>query len=160
MVDEHQPEPPPIVKVGAIAFRLLRWAVWLGIVLLIIVVGELLPPLRWLDTVLAPHDRMLGWILGTLGVLGFVLFMSGILHLIFRGKPGDGEVSLREDLWQNTPRMRRFRVIASGVVLMILGGAGAVVVFAPPGIKLLILLAVGYTVARYLLARMRMAASM
>jgi hypothetical protein len=168
MVDEHEepevsavePEPPLIVKIGAVVFWLLRWLAALGVAALIMSVGELLAPLRRIDTELAPHHGILGLVLGALVAIGFVLFMGGIFALMLYGKPGDGEVSLRENFWQRTPRMRRFRVIAGGVVLMFFAGAAAGVVFAPPGIKLLLLIAVAYTVARYLLARIRIAASM
>jgi hypothetical protein len=168
MLDEHEepevggtePEPPPIVKVGAVVFWLLRWLGALSVAVLIMIVGELLAPLRRIDSALAPYHRTLGLVLGTLVAIGFVAFMGGIFALMLYGKPGDGEVSLREDLWQKTPRMRRFRVIAGGVVLMLFAGAALGVVFTPPGIKLLLLVAVGYTVARYLLARIRIAASM
>lgn len=147
-----------------LAMRSARWLLTLVVVLLVIGIGEALPVLRDLDSSLGPHRATLEIVFGVLLAAGFALFMSGVIHLAVTSRSrADGELKFvdlrrawRDGTWWSTVRMRRFLVIAGGVALGILAGASLAVVSAPPGIKLLVIVAVAYAIARTILARRRL----
>ena len=134
----------------------LRWLVMLFVVLLIIVAGQSIPALHRLDAALMLHRPTLRLALPALAGAGFALFMGGIVHLLLTKKtPESEEISFAElkeawqsGAWRDSIRVKRFFVIGGGVLLAITAGVAAAVVFAPPGIKLLVLLAWGYALAR------------
>lgn len=89
-------------------------------------------------------------------VLGFSLFMGGILHLLFTSGPSESFTvaelarALRTGAWLRSRRWRRRVVIVTGVALFTFGLFGLGVVLAPAGGKLLLIAALLYAVGNTL----------
>lgn len=151
------------------AARLLRK--WLAVVrnvataLAVIVVGELIPPLRELEPYFAAHRAT--WITATavLSAAGVALLVGGGLHMaLTAGSPaGAGDqatfaevkAAWRSGAWRRSVRWRRLFAMAAGAALLLFGLFGLCFVVGPPGVKLLAALAVAYAVARTVLGWMR-----
>ncbi|HEX2123377.1 MAG TPA: hypothetical protein VHL59_17230 [Thermoanaerobaculia bacterium] len=166
--EQLAPPPPPPTLAQRIAAGLrsfIRWVVTVTIVLAIIGVGENIDALHRLDAALLPHRPALRVVLPALVAIGFAMFMGGVLSLLLRmpqrvgRRENDGEISLLElkqrwhdGTWRDSTRVKRFFVVIGGVALAILAGAAMAVVFATPGIKLLVMLVVGFAVVRVILS--------
>lgn len=78
-------------------------------------------------------------------VLGFALFMGGILHLLLTSGPSEtftlGQLkrAVRDGGWLRRPLWRRRGVIVAGVALLTFGLFGIFVVVGPPGVKLFVI---------------------
>lgn len=78
-------------------------------------------------------------------VLGFSLFMGGILHLLLTAGPSEGFTlrqmsrALRSGRWLRSTVWRRRVVVTTGVALLTLGLFGIFVVVGPPGVKLFLI---------------------
>ncbi len=157
------PPPPPTLaqKIAAGVRSFIGWVVTVTIALVIIGVGENIDALDRLDAALLPHRPTLRVVLIALVAAGFAMFMGGILSLVLRmpqrygRKENEGEISLLElkqrwhdGTWRDSTRVKRFFVIIGGVTLAILAGAAMAVVFATPGVKLLVMLVVGFAAVR------------
>jgi hypothetical protein len=173
LIEEEEPEeeeelapppPPPTLaqRIAAGVRSFIRWVITVAIALAIIAVGESIDALDRLDAALLPHRPMLRIVLPALIAIGFAMFMGAILSLLLRmpqrvgRKENDGEISLlelkqrwRDGTWRDSTRVKRFFVVIGGVALAILAGAAMAVVFATPGIKLLVMLVVGFAVVRF-----------
>ena len=140
-----------------LAIRTARWIVTIAAVLIVIGIGEALSPLHRFDEWLEPHRATLQIVFCVLLATGFVMFMGGVIHLAVTSRSradgtfafGEVRRAWREGTWRVSVRMRRFFLIAGGVVLALLAGAALAIVSASPGIKLLVILAAGYVVVRF-----------
>ncbi len=72
-------------RLPAVLRRLGGFAVMLGLYLVAMVVGEIVPALKDLERLMERHQAALLALTIGMSVVGFVLFMGGILHRIFGG---------------------------------------------------------------------------
>lgn len=165
-LDEEEPEepeapPPPPPTFAQKLLSILRWIVSIVAVLIVIAIGEAIPFLRRIDAAVAPHKIALQIFLGILLAAGFAMFMGGIIHMVLKSRScEDGELTFaevqrawHEGTWRDTVRMRRFFLIAGGVLLAVMSGASLAILTATPGIKLLVIIAVTYAAIRMFFAR-------
>lgn len=128
------------------------------IALAVIAIGEMIPPLRALETYLAAHRAAWLWAAGVVAAVGVVLLAGGGAHMaLAAGSPSGAsdeasfaelKAAWRRRAWRRSARWRRFFVMAAGGVLTAFGVCGVIFVAGPPGIKLLIALVTAYWVAR------------
>ena len=122
--------PPPFaVRAFRVAESIAKWGVALFVALMVMIIGENIPLLRELDARLAPHRTTIGYVLGGIAAAGFAAFMIGAVT------------------------GRRFAV--AGAVASMLGGAALAIVFAPPGVKLIVIVAVAYAIVRTIIGFIR-----
>lgn len=120
--EEEEPPPPPPPTWLDRGKRVLQWVGMLALTLALIVIGQSIGALHDLDAALAPYRADAALLLGVLAAAGFAAFMIGV----FRGT----------------------KMAVAGVVTAILSGSALAVVFAPPGIKLLVIATVAYAALR------------
>lgn len=115
-------EPPLPVRAFFVAAWAARWAVGVFLCIVVIVIGESLPPLHAMDARLAPHRTVIGYVLGSIAAAAFAAFMIGAVA------------------------GRRFGI--AGAVVLLVAAALLGIVFAPPGVKLIVILTAGYAAVR------------
>lgn len=137
----------------------LRTARNVVLALLVIAIGEALPPLQWLHAWVTAHAHALFWIFGPIGSAGYVVFMGCAIHLaLYGGRPGaQGEDSAsfaevkaawRARAWKANTRWRRLFLMMFGAAFMATGIIGSIFVIAPAGIKFLLGIAYLYAAVR------------
>lgn len=152
-----EPEPPPLsLTERAVIWVIGTWRMARSVLLalVIIVVGQQLGFLHQIDRELAPHRSRVVTLLVVLIAAGFALFMGGIIRFVVRGGQS-GQTTLQEvvDSWRDgTWTGNVYFFIVAGVFLWLISAAALGIVVLPPGLKLLILLAIAYSTIRLLLA--------
>ena len=176
--EDEDEEPPRVPTRREKVIAAVRTAAMVLAALVVIAIGENLAVLRQFDAALAPYHRILLPILGIVAAAGFALFLGGVVTFLLRGPDSetergiedvharrlgilqepvqrDTEVTLPEiaaavsdGTWRYRPRIRRFAVVGISIIAMLAAGAAFGIVAAPPGVKLLILLAVVYVAVR------------
>ena len=130
--------------------------------LIVIAIGEALPPMQRLHAWVAAHDGPILAVTITAGVIGFALFMGGVVHMaLTSGTPmsrresvtlAEVKAAWRVRAWQVSPRWRRIFLIQIGVALFAIGLFGSLFVLALPGLKLLLGGVIVYGVVRTVVA--------
>jgi uncharacterized membrane protein len=163
-------------------------AAMLVVCLVVIAVGELLPPLRGVDSVFAANPVLIQALLAVtismtvagVFLLAFTQFLVRVPDsrrdhgAVARLAPGEtrgwsarffygvtASAGFHDDArmwqlkrafqngdWWRKPRWRRFTLMGLGAVLLVYGMFGLFFIIFPPGIKLLVALAVLYATAR------------
>jgi hypothetical protein len=79
---------PPAVRRPAFWTKLRNFAATLVMLLVAVLVGEVVPPLKSLDGFAARHESLLVALTIGIAVIGFMLFMGGILYRLFADDGG------------------------------------------------------------------------
>jgi hypothetical protein len=159
-----QPEPapvelpaaPPDLKSKLRDFLLMVRNVIL--VLIVIAIGEALPPMQRLHALVAAYEGSILAVTITAGVIGFALFMGGVVHMALRAQAQESvtlaevKAAWRVRAWQESPRWRRLFLIQIGVALFAIGLFGSLFVLSLPGLKLLLGGVIVYGVVRTVVA--------
>lgn len=167
---------PPAVRRPAFWTNLRNVAATLVMLLVAVLVGEMVPPLKSLDGLAARYESLLVALTIGMTAVGFMLFMGGILYRLFadEGGPvtgaedadtaragvsasegftlGEAVHAWRRRAWRTSPRWRANFIVTAGVALFVIGLFGFFVIGAPAGIKLLFIAAVVYAAIRLRLA--------
>lgn len=122
--------------------------------LLVIGIGEALPPLQRLHAWVTAHDRALLSVIVPLGAVGYIVFMGCAIHLALAGNRPKGaaggvqgeesasfaevKAAWRARAWQVSSRWRRMFLMMFASALLAVGILGSIFVLAPAGIKLLL----------------------
>lgn len=131
-VDHVVPEPPRWLTRTVALLKMMLTAT---VVLTVIAVGEQIESLQRLDEALLPYRPRLTTGLIALTILGFAMFMGGIIRLILTTVQS--------------------RIIIAGVIVMLAGACALGIVAGEPGLKLLAILTVAYVVARIAISMLR-----
>lgn len=148
-----EPPPPPLTLTErVIAWLIVTWRKLRSVLvaLVIIVIGQQLGFLHQIDRALAPYRSRLVTILALLIALGFALFMGGIIRFVLRGGQS-GQTTLHAvlDSWRDgTWTSNVYFIIVAGVFLWLVSAAALGIVVLPPGLKLLVILTIAYTIFR------------
>ncbi|HEX5714813.1 MAG TPA: hypothetical protein VF179_01565, partial [Thermoanaerobaculia bacterium] len=159
-----QPEPAPVEQPAAPPAPrsklrdVLLMVRNLILTLIVIAIGEALPPMQRLHAWVAAHDGPILAVTITAGVIGFALFMGGVIHMVLRAQAQESvtlaevKAAWRIRAWQVSPRWRRIFLIQIGVALFAIGLFGSLFVLAFQGLKLLLGGVIVYAVVRTVVA--------
>lgn len=126
------------------------------VVLAVALIAGQIEPLQNPESVFNQQlNRLLPWTIG-LTVLGFALFMGLVIYFSLRaGGAFEEERSFREvkqagrsGAWRYDPAWQRFFALAAGGLLLVCGMFSLFIVIGPPFVKLLMVGALLYAVAR------------
>lgn len=153
---EELPAAPPSPRSKLRDFLLMVRNVIL--ILIVIAIGEALPPMQRLHAWVAAHDGPVLAVTITAGVIGFALFMGGVVHMALRAQAQESvtlaevKAAWRVRAWQVSPRWRRLFLIQIGVAMFAIGLFGSLFVLSFPGLKLLLGGVIVYGVVRTVVA--------
>lgn len=142
----ERPEPATSARLRSWLREKLLLARSALVALVLIGIGEALPPMQRLHAWVELHQRQILWITVPLLVIGFVLFMGATIHSVLAvGSQAEDRFSIAEvktawraQTWEVSSLWRRRFVFMIGAALLATGLFATLFVFTPAGIQLLL----------------------